>query len=230
MLSRMTGLNGTIAIGDDLEGGQGGCSGVGEIHLQTAGEMLEKQLVAAGGCVSRHREDNIVTVTVEVDGKTVQCHSARRAAVLHSHIVSVAGGRSRIDGGQSSLERHRGVGDIEAVVVAGNGVHIAIEIDGFACNPSGAVHVGRVNPHLADARHVLGKDADAAVVLLAADGKLLGSCVFVKEAEEASMCVIPKEAQSAAEPSGWTEENCRPVMSTTCCPPIVLTEMTCSAL
>ena len=43
------------------------------------------------------------------------------------------------------------------------------------------------------------------------------------------MCVIPKEAQSAAEPSGWTEENCRPVMSNTCCPPIVLTEMTCSA-
>lgn len=43
------------------------------------------------------------------------------------------------------------------------------------------------------------------------------------------MCVIPKEAQSAAEPSGWTEENCRPVMTKTCCPPIVLTEMTCSA-
>ena len=59
----------------------------------------------------------------------------------------------------------------EAVVVGGNGVYIAIEIDGFACNPSGAVHVGRINPHLADARHVLGKDADAAVVFLAADGK-----------------------------------------------------------
>lgn len=42
------------------------------------------------------------------------------------------------------------------------------------------------------------------------------------------MCVILKEAQSAVEPSGWKEENCRPVMSKICCPPVPLTEMTCS--
>ena len=33
----------------------------------------------------------------------------------------------------------------------------------------------------------------------------------------------------AVEPSGWKEENCRPVMSKTCCLPVPLTEMTCSA-
>ena len=43
------------------------------------------------------------------------------------------------------------------------------------------------------------------------------------------MCVIPKEAQSAVEQSGWTEENCRPVMSKIFCPPVSLTEMTGSA-
>ena len=44
------------------------------------------------------------------------------------------------------------------------------------------------------------------------------------------MCVILKEAQSAAEPSGWKEESSRPVMSKIFCPHVSLTEMTCSAL